>query len=210
MNGRMKLMAISLGAAVIAGGALLPKAASSQDQTNEEGYSGYCGGPGWMGGYGGGMMRGYRGGWMGGYGRGMGPSMMGGYGNRMGPGTFGGPGLGMISNLDLSDSQRTRINKMRDDLRREHWALMGKIQDDRVKLRDLESMSEPDPKAVGAVYADISKLRQQMIEGRFQAVNQARALLTAQQRQQVDTWRRGSWGSAGGSSGTGSGPAPAK
>jgi Spy/CpxP family protein refolding chaperone len=184
-----RVVAITLGAAVMAAGAFLPWAASSQDQTNDDDVYGFCGGPGWMGGRADGMMHRYGGGPVGGYGLGMRSGMMRDY--AMGAGAAGGPGLGMLSTLDLSESQRTQVNKIGDDLRREHWVLMGKIHEDRAKLRDLESASEPDPKAVGAVYADMASLRQQMIEGRIQAVNHARALLTSQQRQQLDSWRRG-------------------
>jgi len=150
-------------------------------------------GPGMMGGYGmgPGMMGGYGmgPGMMGGYG--MGPGMMGGYG--MGPG-MGGYGLGGIGMLDLSPAQRTKINAIADDLRKKHWALLGQIQDDEAKLRDLSAQAEPEPKAVGSVYVHMSKLRQQMIDAHETAMEQARAVLTPEQRGQLDRWQLESWG----------------
>ena len=140
-------------------------------------------GPGMMGGYGMGP------GMMGGYG--MGPGMMGGWG--MGPG-MGGYGLGGIGMLDLSPAQRTKINAIADDLRKKHWALLGQIQDDEAKLRDLSAQAEPEPKAVGSVYVHMSKLRQQMIDAHETAMEQARAVLTPEQRGQLDRWQLESWG----------------
>ncbi len=199
------LMAFLGAAALVSPGAVLAQ--------GDAGQGSYGMGPGMMGGYGGygmgpemmggpGMMGGY-----GGYG--MGPGMMGGYGGYgMGPGMMGGYGMGPIWMLNLSDAQRTKINGIADALRKKHWAIMGQIQDDEAKLRDLSSASEPDPKAIGAVYAHTSKLRQEMLEAHVQATNQARAVLTPEQRNQLDQWRReggppGGWNWGGGRPGPG-------
>ena len=194
-----RILAVSLaGAFVVVGG--LPMRAWSEDQErsdqrqgmgsgmmgNNEGYGmgpgitgddgGYAMGPGMMGGDGG-----YA----------MGPGMMGGdAGYRMGPGMMRGYGMGPIWMLTLSDTERAKINTIADQLRKTHWALMGRIMDEQTKLRDLDSASEPDPKAVGAVYASISKLRQEMVEAHVRATNQARAALTNEHREQYDRWRR--------------------
>ncbi len=141
-------------------------------------------GPGMMGGYGPGP--GMMGGWS------FGPGMMGGgWGMGLGP---GGDALGGIGLLDLSPAQRSKINAISDDLRKKHWALLGQIQDDEAKLRDLSSQPEPDPKAVGSVYVHMSKLRQQMIEAHANAMDQARAVLTPEQRGELDRWLIDSWG----------------
>ncbi|HTS79304.1 MAG TPA: periplasmic heavy metal sensor [Myxococcaceae bacterium] len=121
---------------------------------------------------------------------GMGPGM-GGWG--MGTG-LGGYGLGGIGLLDLSPAQRTKINAIADDLRKRQWALLGEIQDDEAKLRDLSSQPEPDPKSVGSVYVHMSKLRQQMIEARAGAIDQARAVLTPEQRSTLDRLLLEGWG----------------
>lgn len=173
---------------------------------------GYGMGPGMMGGYGGGygmgpgMMGGYGPGWGmgpgmmgGGYGYGMGPGMMGGFGGGfgMGPGMMG-YGMGPLYMLNLSDSQRDKIEKIHDNEHRKHWAISGKILEEQNKLRDLYQADEPDPKKVGAVYGNIAKLQQQMIETQVQASNDARKVLTKEQRAQLSQWRRGSWGQGGG------------
>jgi len=131
----------------------------------------------------------------------MGPGMMGG-GWGMGPGMMGGgwgmgPGLGVLGGielLDLSPAQRSKINGIADDLRKKHWELLGRLQDDEAKLRDLVSQPEPDPKAIGSVYVQMSKLRQQMIEVHANAMDQARAVLTVEQRSELDRWQLDSWG----------------
>ena len=158
--------------------ALIAAVAVAQD--NEYGYGmmrGYGMGPGMMGGYGG---------------YGMGPGMMGGYG--MGPGMMGGyGGLGPLGALNLSDAQRDRITKILEADRQRHWAVMGKMMDDADKLRELLAEERPDPKKVGALYGQISVLRQQIIVAHVQARNEVQNVLTAKQREQLQQWRRGAW-----------------
>lgn len=144
--------------------------------------------------------RGY--GWMGpgmmdGHGYGMhGYGMMGGYGG--GPGMMGGYGMGQFAMLSLSDDQRNKINKIHDAERKQHWAIMGKMMDVENKQRDLLAQSEPDPKQVGAAYAEMAKLRQQMLETHVQANNDMQKVLTEEQREQMQQWHRGMRGGPGG------------
>lgn len=155
-------------------------------------------GPGMMGGDGGqgmgpGMMNGYGG-------EGMGPGMMNGHGDQgMGPGMMGGPGLGAISRLNLSQEQRAKLDAIEAGLRSKHQPILARIAEDRAKLQQLTSESQPDPQAVGSVYADMSKQRQQLLEDRVQAMNQARAMLTPAQQAQLQSWRR-QWAARRGSS----------
>lgn len=161
------------------------------------------GGMGGMGMMGGGMMDMMMGGGgmggMGMMGGGMmgGPGMMGG-GYGMGPGMMGGDtgmmGMGPVGMLNLSDDQRDKIEKIYDDERKKHWDVAGKMMEEQNRLRDLYQTDEPDPKKVGAVYGNIAKLRQQMVETHIQARNQIQALLTKEQREQLRQWRRGGWG----------------
>jgi Spy/CpxP family protein refolding chaperone len=135
------------------------------------------GGPGMMGG--GGMM-----GWHG-MGRGM-----------MGPGMMG-PGMGPMGGywaggLDLSDEQRTKINAIHDEVRKQHWSLMGEMMDERAKVRDLYDAAKPDYEAIEKSYKRIGELRQKMLESSFDAHKRMDALLTDEQRQQRrQLWRRG-------------------
>jgi Spy/CpxP family protein refolding chaperone len=150
------------------------------------GYGGYGMGPGMMGGYGGygpgyGMMGGY-----GGYGPGYG--MMGGYG--MGPGMMG---YGALYGLDLSDAQRTRIDKLLDKERQQHWSVMGGIMEGYSKLRELYQADPLDPKKIGAAYGDIAKMQQQLVESQAQAQNEVRNVLTKEQREELRAWNRGGW-----------------
>ena len=155
------------------------------------GCGGYGMGPGMMGGHGMGP------GMMGGCG--MGPGMMGGYG--MGPGMMGGCGMspgmmgsGAIGRLDLTADQRTKMTKIQDDLRKQHWALMGKMMDEQAKLRDLYGEEKLDAKKIGAVSDSIHALRKQMMESRIEAVNRMREALTKEQREQLNKWRQGGGG----------------
>jgi len=161
----------------------------------------YGGGPGTMGGYGGygmgpGMMGGYGGygmgpGMMGGYGGyGMGPGMMGGYGGYgMGPGMMG-PYWG--SGLDLSVEQQAKVNKIQDETRKAHWALMGEMMNQQARLRDLYQAPKRDDAAIDRANKEIGKLQQQMYDSSVAAQKRMEAVLTKEQQEKLRTyWRRG-------------------
>lgn len=124
----------------------------------------------------------------GGSGSGCGMGVMQGMG-MMGPGVFGG--------LDLSTEQRTKINKIQDDMRKQHWALMGKIMEEQAKLRDLYDEDLLEAKKIAAVSDSIHAYRKQMIESRIDAFNRMREVLTKEQREQLAKLRRGGWGMMG-------------
>ncbi len=158
------------------------------------GYGGYGMGPGMMGGYGmgPGMMGGYGmgPGMMGGYG--MGPGMMGGYG--MGPGMMGGGMMGPFwgSGLDLTPEQQTKINKIQDETRKAHWALMGEMMDQQARLRDLNQAPKRDEAAIDAAYKEFGKLQQKMYDSAVAAHTRMEALLTKEQKEKLRSyWRKG-------------------
>ena len=165
----------------------------------------YGGGPGMMGGGGYGMGPGMMGGY-GGYG--MGPGMMGGGGYGMGPGMMGGGGYGMMggygmgpgmmmgpywgSGLDLSPEQQARINKIQDETRKAHWALMGEMMNQQATLRDLNLAPKRDNAAIDRAYKEFGKLRQQMYDSAVAAHKRMEAVLTKEQQEKLRTyWRRG-------------------
>ena len=170
----------------------------------QPGQMGYGMGPGGgMGMMGGGMMDMMMGGGPGG-GMGMGMMGMGGPGmGMMGGGMMGGMGMGPgggmgpVWMLDLTDEQRDKIEKIYDDVRRKNWDTYGKIMDEQSKLRDLYSGDTVDPKKVGAIYAGISKLHQQVIEANVEAHNRVQAVLTKEQKEQLRQWSRGGMGGRG-------------
>lgn len=171
----------SIAAALVLG--VLGAAASAQPylQPVHGGGGGYGMGPGMMGGYGMGP------GMMGGYG--MGPGMMGGLGR--GPGMMGGYGsagygLGLLERLDLSATQREQLRKIEDDLRRKNWDVMGRMQDEMAKARDAWTVGKTDRSAILAANKRMFELRQQMLENRLDAQDKAEALLTPQQKEQVN------------------------
>jgi Spy/CpxP family protein refolding chaperone len=143
------------------------------------------GDPGMMGGYGMGP------GMMGGYG--MGHGMMGGYG--MGPGMMGGHGMmGPYwgSGLDLSAEQQTKVNKIQDETRQSHWALMGEMMNQQARLRDLYEAPKRDDAAIDAAYKDIGKLQQRMYDSSVEAHKRMEAVLTREQQEKLRTyWRKG-------------------
>jgi Spy/CpxP family protein refolding chaperone len=130
---------------------------------------------------------------MGGMGMGMGMGM--GPGMGMGNGMMGG-GMGMMSMgpyhmLDLTADQRTKANKIQDDLRRKHWETMGKIMDEQARLRDLYDADKRDNAAILKVHDQIDQLHRKMREAHLGAESQIEALLTKEQRDQLKQMRRG-------------------
>jgi len=163
-------------------------------------------GPGPQGGYGPGMMGGYGPGYgmgpgmMGGYGPGygMGPGMMGGYGPGygMGPGMMGGYGMGALYMLDLNDVQRSKVNEISDGLRKKNWQILGQVQDEQAKLRDLYLGTEqPDRSAILAAYKRLFDLRLQRVEAMLDARTELERILTKEQRDALRSWRP--WGMMG-------------
>ena len=136
----------------------------------------------------------------GGYGMGPGMGMghgmgMMGPGMGMGPGMMG-PGMGMMGGygpfhgLDLDDDQQKKVTQIQDALRKQHWDLMGKMQDEYVKLRDLYAADTRDPSAIGQQMQRVFDLRRQMIESGVDAENRMEAVLTAEQKAQL---RKSDW-----------------
>lgn len=128
-------------------------------------------------------------------GNGMGPGMMDGYG--MGPGMMGGYGMGhgMMGGswgrgLDLTEEQQTRINKIQDETRKAHWALMGQMMDLQARLRDLYQAPKRDQAAIDDAYKTYGKLRQQMYDSSVEAQKQIEAVLTKEQQDKLSSYRR--------------------
>ncbi len=174
-------------AAALAGAAVLGTTAFAH---GGYGYGpGFGMGPGMMGGFGGygpgygmgpGMMSGF-----GGYGPGygMGPGMMWGYG----PGYGAGLGYG----LNLTDEQRSKIDKIQDDTGRKQWDLMGQIREERVRLNELFYSDTRDDAAISMSFKTISDLREQLFDNGLTARKQIDGVLTKEQREQLS---RGGYG----------------
>lgn len=184
MKNAIRLLAISSAVAAVLA---MPLPAFSADQQKSDEQAAqpqvpYGYGPGMMGGYGMGP------GMMGGCG--MGPGMMGGYG--MGPGMMGGYGG---RNLGLTEAQQTKLNKIMDETRKTHWAIMGAMMDQMSKLRDLYEAPKRNEAAVEEAYKQFGQLRQQMFDSAVDAHKRMEAVLTKEQRERLRN--EGSWGMPG-------------
>lgn len=123
---------------------------------------------------------------MGSYGRGMMDehegSMMGSYGSGM---MMESPRMNMVRSLDLNDEQRSKINKLTDELHHNNWAAQGLIMDEAAKLRELYEADKRDPSRIGNAYKKIFDLKRQMIEAMIDTQNHVEELLTPQQINQL-------------------------
>jgi len=121
-------------------------------------------------------------------GMGMGSGMMGHGMMGMGPwmmgyGMMGGYGPGGMPNLD--ESQQRKIVQIQDDLRKKHWDLMGKMNDEQAKLNQLYYTGPRDPAAVSKQYQRVQDLRRQMMESSVEAQNRIETVLTPEQKEQM-------------------------
>ena len=110
-------------------------------------------------------------------------NISGGYG--MGPGEMYGYGTGYAGHmaLDLTDEQRSKIDKIQEELRGKQWDLTGKIRDESASRVDA-----PDDATADKIDDRIGQLRQQMMSNATAARKQMDAVLTEEQRHQL---RRG-------------------
>jgi Spy/CpxP family protein refolding chaperone len=120
---------------------------------------------------------------------GYGPGPHGGGGFGPGAGGFGGDRL--LDALNLTDAQRADANKIRDDLRRKNWDLLGKMQDEQAKLRDLYAAEKLDRTAISAAYRRIADLRLQRLDNMLDAQEKLEAILSPEQRKQLRRWAPG-------------------
>jgi Spy/CpxP family protein refolding chaperone len=164
---------VSLGLSAIAGSAFAAnspakKPAISQPAYPEAHEKDHCDEheSGMMGHSGHGMMDEHEGGMMGGHGSGM---------------MMESPRMNMVRALDLSDEQRSRINKLSDELHHNNWAAQGSIMDESAKLRDLYEADKRDPATIGNVYQKIFDLKRKMIEAMIDTQNHVEELLTPEQ-----------------------------
>ncbi len=166
-----KTVAVWIAALAAAVGGTLSASAQMPGAGSRSGGYGY--GPGMMGG---------------GYGSGM---MGGGYGSGMMGGGWGMMGLGggWEDALGLSDDQKTKINRIQDESRRERWALMGSMMDQQAKLRDLYEAPKRDSAAIGDTYKSIGELRQKMADASVSARKRTEAVLTSKQLEKLRTYR---------------------
>jgi Spy/CpxP family protein refolding chaperone len=149
---------------------------------------GYGMGLGMMSGYGmgPGMMYGY------GPGYGMGPGMMYGYGHGYGmsPGMMYGYGPA-YQLLDLSEEQAAKVEKIVADARQMQWSLANESIAASAKLNELLGTEKPDQKAVASAYRALSDLRLKRLELGLDTRAKVDAVLTKEQREQLQSWRGG-------------------
>ena len=157
----------ALGVCVLMGGTVVAAGASAYPPQGDFGPD-YGMGPGMMGGQGSGY----------GTGRGMMSGQGSGYG--MGPGMMDGYASG--ADLNLTADQRSKISKIRNDVRRKHWDLMGKMQDEQAQMNEQYHSDQRDDAPLSKSYREMSELRQQMFDLSLSARRQIDAVLTQEQR----------------------------
>ena len=101
----------------------------------------------------------------------------------MGQGMMG-DGYGAIK---LSEEQRAKIAEIRRELAGKQRELMAKMHDQRVDMHDLGSVDEA---AARKAYDEMSAARKELFEATLAARSRIAALLTDEQRKQLDEQRK--------------------
>lgn len=125
-----------------------------------------------------------------GCGYGMGPGMMGGHG--MGHGMLGdcGPGYGWAGIPGLTDQQRSKIADLENDSRQKQWELMEKMHRLHFSTDDTLRDGKFDEQAARKQYEALANLRKQMFENHLETRKRIDALLTPEQREQMQERRQ--------------------
>jgi Spy/CpxP family protein refolding chaperone len=123
----------------------------------------------------------------------MGPGMMGGHGSGgMGPGMMG-PGMmaryGTFTGINLSDEQRAKIAAIQEESTREQRELIGKMHEQRHQLHELDSPGKVDDDAARKAYQAMSDARKVMFEISLDVRKRIDAVLTKEQREQLQSER---------------------
>lgn len=91
-----------------------------------------------------------------------------------------------ISRLQLSAEQKEQLRALRDSQREKHRPLFEQARAKRQQLRSLRQANDP---AAEQVQAELRQMREQMRAARLEAREQFLAVLTAEQRAQLDQMR---------------------
>lgn len=186
MNRTSKIL-LALGAAATLG--LAGAVASADSTAAAPGAAGPGFGMGYGPGFGGHMgsngMMGY--GMMGSgmMGSGMGPDHARGAGPGPGAGMMGGWGAPGYGIADLTDAQRTQIDKVNDQFQQQRWALMQSMHAARWNQPATKSDGTFDEQAARNSYEAMAALRQQMFDSAVEQRKQIEAVLTPKQREQL-------------------------
>ena len=138
--------------------------------------------------------------WQGqGYGPGMGPGMMGhqGHGLGHGQGMMQGARGQFLQQLGLNDDQRMEIARIREETRRKNWDVLGQIQSERFKLREMVRGDKVDPNAAVEQKRKVDDLKRQVMRSRLEARNQVLTLLTPEQRDKARSFGPPRWAGRG-------------
>lgn len=82
-------------------------------------------------------------------------------------------GYDQVSDLKLTAEQRSKVAKIQDDVRRKHWELMGKMQDEQAQMNEQFYSDKRDDAALSKSYRKMSDLRHQMFDLSLAAAPQA-------------------------------------
>jgi Spy/CpxP family protein refolding chaperone len=94
-----------------------------------------------------------------------------------------GAGIGRLLQIpDLSGEQRQKLIDRDRQLQRQLLQLESKALDAQFALQDATRTDTPDPKAVGRALQNVYSVRAQMVEAAIAAANDARSMLTEEQR----------------------------
>ncbi|MDH3975441.1 MAG: Spy/CpxP family protein refolding chaperone [Deltaproteobacteria bacterium] len=111
-------------------------------------------------------------------------------GRGMGPGMGGMHGgcdsyLDLLGDLDLSDKQTEKLNKLKNSYRKEQIKLKAEMKIAYIEFRESLSGDSADMKTVEKIVKKIADLKSKLLMNSAQASTNARSILTKKQREKI-------------------------
>jgi Spy/CpxP family protein refolding chaperone len=94
-----------------------------------------------------------------------------------------------LSRLDLTETQKTEIRRILESRHAALESLRSRVQADRDALRAAADAPSPDPAAVGAAFLRVRANGEVMRAERQKTMEEVRAVLTNEQREEFDAMR---------------------
>ena len=103
-----------------------------------------------------------------------------------------GPGVGWMSNLNLTQEQTNELNSLRQNFMKDTLATRSKLASVRVELQTLFAQADVDDARLKAKHGEMLKLQRELQEKRFEFRLAVRKILTPEQLAQASLgWGRG-------------------
>jgi Spy/CpxP family protein refolding chaperone len=87
-----------------------------------------------------------------------------------------------VAELNLTAEQQGRMKEIGQTAEKNNAATLKKLAEQTAKLNQQMAVERPDPKGIGAIYAEVSNLQRQLIEAGIETHNKQMDVMTPEQK----------------------------